>query len=500
MERAVKLASDFGPISFFRFVNDAFAAGDDGIADIDGAGEVEDISPDFLYAFGILGLDGDEAIGDDRAEEECDLGAVAGVFSDAIAELAPPVRRTQFVQNDKNFAGDRDDYIIDGSRREVLQISRLGDRRSQTDGRRTEGEDCFFHGVHKNSASLRKGFGLKLGCYIGMNTQRLQQVLAEASTKSVAVIGDVMLDRFIYGKVSRISPEAPVPVVEVTKETHYPGGAANVARNLRPFCREVFICGLTGEDAHAADLRALIEAEAVSPELLIASSELTTTVKTRVIARHQQVVRVDRENKKSPPQAIWERALKTLEAAADRIDAVIVEDYGKGFLSQEFLDGVLEIFRKRRAVVTVDPNPGNPLQWRPGITAIKPNRSEAFASAGEPPSEPADNPLEDLALLRVGATLLKRWEPESLLVTLGEHGMLLFERGKEPYHIPTKAREVFDVSGAGDTAIALFTSALAAGASFQEAAEISNFASGVGVGKLGTGTLSPQELLKSVEA
>lgn len=309
-----------------------------------------------------------------------------------------------------------------------------------------------------------------------------------------------MLDRFIYGKVSRISPEAPVPVVEVTKETNYPGGAANVARNLRPFCREVFICGLTGEDVHARDLRGLIEEEGVSSELLIASEHLATTVKTRIIARHQQVVRVDRENRKAPPKEVIEEAMGRLEAAAGRIDAVIVEDYGKGFLSQEVLEGVLEIFQKRGIVVTVDPNPGNPLQWKAGITAIKPNRSEAFAAAGEPPSEPADNPLEDLPLLRVGATLLKRWQPECLLVTLGEHGMLLFERGEEPFHIPTKAREVFDVSGAGDTAIALFTSALAAGASFREAAEISNFASGVVVGKLGTATLTQAELIGSLEA
>jgi D-beta-D-heptose 7-phosphate kinase/D-beta-D-heptose 1-phosphate adenosyltransferase len=331
-----------------------------------------------------------------------------------------------------------------------------------------------------------------------MNKERIQQVLAGAAGKKLVVIGDVMLDRFIYGKVSRISPEAPVPVVEVLRESSYPGGAANVARNLQPFCGEVRICGLTGEDIHAAELRQLIEAEGVDAGLLVRSADFRTIVKTRIIARQQQVVRVDRERRQPPPPEVLRAALGELEKVAARVDAVILEDYGKGFLSQGFVDDVAAIFRAHGKILTVDPNPGNPLTWH-GMTAIKPNRLEAFAAAGEPPAEPADNPLEDQPLLRVGARLLDLWQSNCLLITLGEHGMILFERGRDPYHIPTKAREVFDVSGAGDTAIALFTAALAAGATAREAAEISNFASGVVVGKLGTATLTPEELLGSVE-
>ena len=330
-----------------------------------------------------------------------------------------------------------------------------------------------------------------------MNKARLQQLLAVSASKAIAVIGDVMLDRFIYGRVSRISPEAPVPVVEVSRESSNPGGAANVARNLHPFCREVFLCGVTGEGAHAAELRSLLEAEGVATELLIASPEVVTTVKTRVVARQQQVVRVDRENKISPDAKTVAMVLQKLEEASSGIDAVIIEDYGKGFLTQELLDGIIAIFSRQGKIITVDPNPGNPLAWH-GISAIKPNRIEAFAAAGEPLVEPADHPLEDAALLRVGSRLIQEWAADSLLITLGEHGMILFEKEAPAFHIPTKAREVFDVSGAGDTAIALFTASLTAGATLREAAEIANFASGVVVGKLGTAAVEPSELLEAV--
>jgi rfaE bifunctional protein kinase chain/domain len=327
-----------------------------------------------------------------------------------------------------------------------------------------------------------------------MNTDRLQQVLANGATRSIAVLGDVMLDRFIYGRVSRISPEAPVPVVEVTDEADYPGGAANVARNLRPFCHEIFICGITGQDAHGEDLHRQLAAGGISTDLLVDSPEHATTVKTRVIARHQQVVRVDRECRRAPSPELRARLLALLAGKAPSLDGLIIEDYGKGLVDQSLVDEIRGIFSQQKTIVTVDPNPGNPLHWR-GFTAVKPNRIEAFAAAGEPPAEPAEHPLRDTALLRVGKKLLALWEPRILLVTLGENGMMLFQADREPFHIPTVAREVFDVSGAGDTAIALFTTALCSGATPEEAAEISNLASGVVVGKLGTASLEPQELI-----
>lgn len=331
-----------------------------------------------------------------------------------------------------------------------------------------------------------------------MKKERLQQVLAGARTKKIAVVGDVMLDRFIYGSVSRISPEAPVPVVAVTRETSYPGGAANVARNLRPFCGDVYISGMTGVDSHAEELERLILEEGVRTDLLLRDKGVLTTVKTRVIARHQQVVRVDREHRFQATPELFARTIESLKSVGPELDALILEDYGKGFLTQEFVDEVVSIFRGTKTILTVDPNPGNPLQWQ-GVTAIKPNRNEAFAAAGLPPSEPGEDPCSDTELLRVGGMLLEKWGSRCLLVTLGEHGMMLFEEGAEPFHIPTKAREVFDVSGAGDTAIAVFTACLTAGATFREAADISNLASGVVVGKLGTATLCPEELLATGE-
>lgn len=327
-----------------------------------------------------------------------------------------------------------------------------------------------------------------------MNRERLQQVLAAGASCHVAVLGDVMLDRFIYGRVSRISPEAPVPVVEVMQETSHPGGAANVARNLPAFCRRVSLCGVVGKDAGAQELRSLLVEEGVDAGLLLEGEEAITTVKTRVIARQQQVVRVDREKKVPPSEEDLRRVLSRFEEIAGDLDAVIIEDYGKGLITQGLVDGMRSVFQGSKTLLLVDPNPHNPLTWQ-GMTAVKPNRLEAFSAARVPPGEPSENPLEDCALLQVGKRLLEEWEPQCLLITLGEHGMLLFQPGKPPFHIPTLAREVYDVSGAGDTAIALFTLALAAGAPAEEAAEISNLASGVVVGKLGTATIFPRELL-----
>lgn len=331
-----------------------------------------------------------------------------------------------------------------------------------------------------------------------MKPSRLQQLLAEARQRRLLVIGDVMLDEFVWGKVSRISPEAPVPVVEVQSESSYPGGAANVARNLRPFCNSVQISGLVGCDVYADRLRELLSEEGIATDGLIASRELPTIVKTRIIARQQQVVRVDREKRRTVAAEVTEEACRRIAGLLSSVDGVIFEDYGKGFLTQDFVAQVGEMVQQAGKILTVDPNPGNPLNW-PGATAIKPNRSEAFAMAGRPDLGAEDDPLQDQALLEVGEILTARFGAPALLITLGEHGMALFERGHPPYHTPTRAQEVFDVSGAGDTAIALFTLALCAGATHEEAAEISNHASGVVVGKLGTATLTPDELMASLQ-
>lgn len=324
---------------------------------------------------------------------------------------------------------------------------------------------------------------------------RVQEIVNRMSDRRVLVAGDLMLDEFIWGRVSRISPEAPVPVVAVDRETAYPGGAANVARNLREFAPDVAVLGLAGEDAAGTRLRSLLAAGGISTDGVVAWQG-PTTVKTRIIARTQQVVRVDRERTGAPSGAERMAFLKALDEALAGAHGVILEDYGKGLLDQGLVDEIIRRSKAAGCLVAVDPNAGNPLCWC-GATVVKPNRHEAFAAAGRPWSEPAADPLEDKPLLEVGRALLAAWEADQLLVTLSELGMLLFGADGTLHHTPTRAREVFDVSGAGDTAVALHMLALCAGATPVEASEIANHASGVVVGKLGTATLTPEELLAS---
>ncbi len=329
-----------------------------------------------------------------------------------------------------------------------------------------------------------------------MNSERLQHILRSATGKRFLVIGDVMLDEFVWGKVSRISPEAPVPVVEVVSESRYPGGAANVARNLVEFTPHVRVLGAIGRDPHGSQLVELLEAEGIQTDALIAVDDWPTIVKTRIIARQQQVVRVDRERRTRVGENVMSRVMERVHEILTETDVVIFEDYGKGFLGQEMKDRIGEVARDLGIVVCVDPNPGNPVDWS-GATVIKPNRSEAFAAAGMAQTEAEEDPLSDGPLLEVGRRLVEMWDVEQLLVTLGEHGMILFERGNEAYHTPTRAQEVFDVSGAGDTVIAVYALGLATGVSARDAAELANHAAGIVVGKLGTATVGAEELVGS---
>ena len=331
-----------------------------------------------------------------------------------------------------------------------------------------------------------------------MNRDRVETLLHTFADKRILVIGDLMLDEFLWGKVSRISPEAPVPVVEVVKEEWFPGGAANVARNLAEFSKNVRIMGVTGQCAHAEHLKRLLTSEGINVDSVQSHSCYQTIVKTRIVARQQHVVRIDREKRLNLEPEHAAAALAQIEALLPQIDAIIVEDYGKGMLAQDFAAAICELANRAGKILAVDPNPHNPLAWR-HVSVIKPNRVEAFASAGLPTTDPVDPPERDPALLEVGRVLSEKWDADNLLITLGEQGVLLFRHDTPPYHAPTRAREVFDVSGAGDTVIALFTLALSAGATPAEAAEIANHASGVVVGKLGTATVTPAELLASFE-
>jgi len=331
-----------------------------------------------------------------------------------------------------------------------------------------------------------------------MKKERVSTLLREFAGKRILVIGDLMLDEFLWGKVSRISPEAPVPVVEVVREECFPGGAANVARNLAEFSRHVRILGVTGLCIHAERLKKLLAGEGINIDTVQSHACYQTIVKTRVIARQQHVVRIDREKNLNVQPEHVSAALVQIEALLPEIDAIIVEDYGKGLLVQPFAEAICDLANRAGKILAVDPNPHNPLAWR-HVSVIKPNRSEAFASAGLRPTEPVDPPTEDAPLLEAGRILSEKWDADNLLITLGEQGVLLFRHDAPPYHTPTRARQVFDVSGAGDTVIALYTLALSTGATPSEAAEIANHASGVVVGKLGTATVTPAELLASFE-
>ena len=326
---------------------------------------------------------------------------------------------------------------------------------------------------------------------------RLRALMAGFAGRRILVIGDLMLDEYIWGKVSRISPEAPVPIVNVTGESYYPGGAANVARNVRELTREAAVMGLVGTDPQGGRLIELMEAAGIDTSTVQRDAALPTTVKTRIIARNQQVVRVDREQKSplTPQQAAL--AMDRLDRMIGSLDGIIVADYGKGFLTQPLADHICRQARAHGKVLAVDPHPHTSLSWQ-GATAIKPNRAEAFIAAGLPIPDPVFPVLDDQALLEAGRRLRGRWKTDSLLITLGEHGMLLLEGDAPAYHTPTRAHAVFDVSGAGDTAISVFTLGLAAGASPAEAAELANLASGIVVGKLGTATVTLAELQASV--
>jgi len=334
--------------------------------------------------------------------------------------------------------------------------------------------------------------------HIETSNARFLELIGRFAGKRVLAIGDLMLDEFIWGRVSRISPEAPVPVVNVTAESYYPGGVANVARNLREFTRETAVLGLVGADPRGRQLVELLAEAGIRTEGVIEDAGAMTTVKTRVIARNQQVVRVDRERKAALTAEQLAQVRRYLERAIAETDGIVVADYGKGFLTQPLADEICRLARRHGKVLAVDPHPHTALIWN-GATAIKPNRAEAFLAAGRPITEPVEPVCQDAALIDAARRLLESWRPESLLVTLAEQGMLLVLPNAKPVHLPASAREVFDVSGAGDTAIAIFTLGLVAGGTAAEAAELANRASGIVVGKVGTATVAAKELMASLD-
>jgi D-beta-D-heptose 7-phosphate kinase/D-beta-D-heptose 1-phosphate adenosyltransferase len=332
-----------------------------------------------------------------------------------------------------------------------------------------------------------------------LSASRAKQILAAAQKTKVLVVGDVMLDQFIWGGVSRISPEAPVPVVDFERESFMPGGAANVARNLTSLNVSTELFGAIGRDDAASQLKKLLQEQKIGCAGLVANSSRHTSVKTRVVAHKQQIVRIDRETRDGLDEKLATQLLGTLKTKLKNAAAVIVGDYGKGVVTQPLLNEIKSLCRERGIWLSLDPKPVHHLKLS-NLSLITPNRKEAFELADLPDETKNSNPFADKNLMLVAKRLLNELRPAVLLITLGELGMLLCQRGQKPFHIPTVAQEVFDVSGAGDTVIATFTLAVAAGASPIEAAILSNHAAGIVVGKIGTAITTAEELLKSFES
>ncbi|HVA37965.1 MAG TPA: D-glycero-beta-D-manno-heptose-7-phosphate kinase [Candidatus Dormibacteraeota bacterium] len=307
------------------------------------------------------------------------------------------------------------------------------------------------------------------------------------SGRRVLVVGDLMVDEWIWGRVSRISPEAPVPVVEVTDHSFTLGGAGNVATNLRALGARVRVAGVIGGDGEAERVRSMIAELGVGDEGLFTAHDRPTTRKTRIVAHNQQVVRADWERAAAIPEATALKLAAHVSEAAREVDAVIFSDYAKGLLSRPLVEAALASCH----VVTADPKPAN-LELFRGVTCIAPNAGEAAKAAGI-------TIADDQTLDQAGRALLDRLGCAHALVTRGEHGMSLFTPGAPRYDVPAVARTVFDVSGAGDTVVSVLTLALAAGIPILDAVTLANFAAGAVVEKLGTATASADEIVELME-
>jgi D-beta-D-heptose 7-phosphate kinase/D-beta-D-heptose 1-phosphate adenosyltransferase len=326
----------------------------------------------------------------------------------------------------------------------------------------------------------------------GLNSKVLKNAVKKFQAANILVIGDIIVDHFIWGTVSRISPEAPVPVVNVTKENLLLGGAANVLHNIYDLGGKATLCGLIGDDAMGDHLLKLL-ADLSSPASgVVRSKNRPTTLKTRVIAQNQQVVRFDREKKCCPSPESLDEIFRFLDRTLTTFDAVIISDYDKGMISLQLMDYLRDRANGGKKIpLIVDPKPTRPERFK-GVTIVTPNHHEAELMANVVIEDEND-------LLNAAKTLQKMLNGEAILITRGEAGMALFEKDKPLLTIPTMAKEVYDVTGAGDTVIATLALGLAVGLGFAEAATIANLAAGIVVGKIGTATASTDELLQAIQ-
>jgi rfaE bifunctional protein kinase chain/domain len=327
---------------------------------------------------------------------------------------------------------------------------------------------------------------------IDLKFSTLENVVKRFANKRLMVVGDLLLDQFIWGEVSRISPEAPVPVVWVKNEGFMPGGACNVANNLAKLGANVSLVGVVGRDDKAGILKDLLKERDISFGGVITDNQRPTILKTRVIAHHQQVVRIDRESLEPLSGAMIDKMVEHIKSEIKNVDGVIIEDYGKGVITPALLKVVVPLARKHGKIVSVDPKESH-FKYYQGASVITPNNHEASKMVGF-------TIKDEKTLCKAGDQLLKELKLDVALITLGENGMAVFEKGKKLHHkIPTVAREVFDVSGAGDTVIAVYTLAMVSGASPIVAAHLANCAAGIVVGKVGVAVVSKEELLSGLK-
>ncbi|MBI2870083.1 MAG: D-glycero-beta-D-manno-heptose-7-phosphate kinase [Candidatus Omnitrophica bacterium] len=324
-----------------------------------------------------------------------------------------------------------------------------------------------------------------------MSFSHLKSFIPKFKKIRVLVIGDLILDEFVWGQVTRISPEAPVPVVWVRSRSFMPGGALNVSHNIRALGARPIPCGVIGKDERAVQLKELLKAKGIETGSMVEDPSRPTTLKTRVIAHQQQVVRIDEESNSRVNGGIRRALLDEVRRKIASVDCLIIEDYGKGVVDPELIREVVTLARRRKLIITVDPKEDH-FEFYRGAHVVTPNQHEAETMAGFK--------ITDMkTLLKAGRELLKKLDLKAVLITRGEQGMSLFERGGAVRHIPTQAREVYDVSGAGDTVVGVFTLGLACGASFSQAAVIANTAAGIVVGKVGVAVVTPAELTKALD-
>jgi len=325
---------------------------------------------------------------------------------------------------------------------------------------------------------------------------QLLETLERIRDLPMVVIGDLILDRYIWGRVERISPEAPVPVVDVRRVEDRLGGAANVAHNLRAIGAKVSLCGFIGDDDEGKQVLALLEKEGIEKEGVMVDRGRPTSLKTRVIASRQQIVRIDREKKEGLGAAMREGFAAFVQTHLSGARGIVVSDYGKGVISEPLIRKLAEaraqgLLKINERPLVLDPHPANYSIYR-DIPIVKPNRKEAEAAVGF-----TIVTRENAAL--AGEVLLKLWNSDMAMITMGEDGLVIMERGaKEPLFLDTMAREVFDVSGAGDTVTSLFTAALAVGASPSVAGELANIGAGIVVSEVGTVAATTEKLTAEI--